>query len=185
MAFDFIAQSIPEVVLVRGPRFGDERGFFSETFREGDFRAGHIPPLVQQNHSRSQKGVLRGLHYQLEPKPLGKLVRCARGAILDVAVDVRMNSPTFGGYVAVELNDGENTMLWVPPGFAHGFLTLSSEADVLYQQSGYWSPEHERSLRWNDPKVGIPWPSQDVQLSDKDAAAPLLDGIETNLMYRG
>ena len=112
-------------------------------------------------------------------------MRCARGAILDVAVDIRKGSPTFGKYVAAELTDGENAMLWVPNGFAHGFLTLSEVADVIYQQSGYWSPDHERSLRWDDPTVAIDWPIKDVQLSGKDAAAPLLPDIETNFSYSG
>lgn len=185
MSFEFIPQTIPEVVLVKGKRFGDHRGFFSETFRAEDFAKGGLPELVQHNHSRSEKGVLRGLHYQLLPQPLGKLVRCARGAILDVAVDVRKGSPTYGGYVSAELSDERNAMLWVPPGFAHGFLTLSEIADVIYMQSGYWSPDHERGLRWNDPTVGIHWPSTDVKLSAKDEAAPLLADVETNFVYPG
>lgn len=185
MPFEFIPQAIPEVLLVKGHRFGDDRGFFAETFRAEEFASAGIPPLVQHNHSRSRRGVLRGLHFQLEPKPLGKLVRCARGAILDVAVDVRRGSPTFGQHVAAELDDETNAMLWVPRGFAHGFLTLSEIADVIYLQSGYWAPDHERSLRWNDPTVGISWPTEDVQLSPKDAAAPLLADIETNFVYRG
>lgn len=180
MSFTFTPQAIPAVQLVEGRRFGDHRGFFSETFRAESFEQGGLPQLVQHNHSRSQKGVLRGLHFQLRPAPLGKLVRCARGAILDVAVDVRRGSSTYGQHVAVELTEEVNAMLWVPEGFAHGFLTLSDVADVIYMQSGYWSPDHERSLRWNDPTVGIPWPTQDVQLSDKDAVAPLLGDIETN-----
>lgn len=183
MPFEFIPQTIPAVLLIKGQRFGDDRGFFSETFRAEDFAEGRLPGLVQHNHSRSQRGVLRGLHYQLQPKPLGKLVRCARGSILDVAVDIRRGSPSYGQHVAVELTDKDNVMLWVPEGFAHGFLTLSEIADVIYMQSGYWSPDHERSLRWNDPTVGIPWPTEDVQLSGKDAAAPLLPDIETNFTY--
>ncbi len=174
---------MPEVLLVEGKRFGDERGFFSETFRADEFTSAGIPPLVQHNHSRSARGVLRGLHFQLIPHPLGKLVRCARGRILDVAVDVRLKSPRFGAHVAVELSDDDNRMLWVPPGFAHGFLTLSEVADVIYLQSDYWAPEFERSLRWDDPDVNIPWPSRDVQLSTKDAAAPLLSDIESNFPY--
>ena len=185
MAFEFIPQSIPDVLLVVGPRFGDHRGFFSETYRLEEFQKAGLPPMMQHNHSRSPRGVLRGLHYQLEPRALGKLVRCARGSILDVAVDVRKNSPTFGRYVAVELNEESNSMLWVPPGFAHGFLSLSEVADCIYMQTGYWSPEHERSLRWDDPTVGIPWPTRDVQLSKKDAEAPLIAEIETNFSYSG
>lgn len=185
MPFEFIPQSIPDVLLVRGSRFGDHRGFFSETFRVEDFEAHGIPTFVQHNHSRSERGVLRGLHYQLLPAPLGKLVRAARGSILDVAVDVRAGSPTYGKHVAAELNDHANEMLWVPPGFAHGLLVLSEVADVVYMQSGYWSPEHERSLRWDDPTVGIEWPIRDVKISDKDGSAPLLADIETNFDYEG
>ncbi|MBX2810452.1 MAG: dTDP-4-dehydrorhamnose 3,5-epimerase [Myxococcales bacterium] len=183
MSFEFIPQSIPDVLIVRGSRFGDHRGFFSETFRSEVFVASGLPQMLQHNHSRSPRGVLRGLHYQLEPRSMGKLVRCARGAIFDVAVDVRKCSPTFGQYVTAELSDEENTMLWVPPGFAHGFLALSELADCIYMQSDYWSPDQERCLRWNDPTVGVPWPIQDVKLSAKDAQAPMLDAIETNFRY--
>ncbi|MEL6184085.1 MAG: dTDP-4-dehydrorhamnose 3,5-epimerase [Myxococcota bacterium] len=183
MPFEFIPQAVPEVLLIKGTRFGDHRGFFSETYRAQDFEAQGIPPLVQHNHSRSERGVLRGLHYQLLPAPLGKLVRAARGSILDVAVDVRTGSPTYGQHVAAALDDTGNEMLWVPPGFAHGFLVTSEIADVVYMQSGYWSPDHERSLRWDDPSVGIEWPIRDVKISEKDAAAPLLPDIETNFNY--
>ncbi len=184
MGFEFIPQEIPEVVLVKADRFGDERGFFTEDYRAEPFKAAGIPELIQHNHSRSARGVLRGLHYQLTAAPLGKLVRCARGKILDVAVDVRKGSPTYGKYVAAELDDSATTMLWVPPGFAHGFATLSEVADVIYKQSGYWSPEHERSLRWDDPTVGIDWSLENPQLSGKDAVAPLLADIETDFVYQ-
>jgi len=178
MGFTETPQSVPDVSLLEGPRFGDSRGFFGEVFRASDFDELGIPPLVQHNHSRSTKGVLRGLHYQLPPAALGKLVRCARGAILDVAVDLRRGSATFGQHVAVELNDEANTMLWIPEGFAHGFLTLSDVADVIYMQSGYWSPDHERAIRWDDPTLAIPWPETNPALSAKDVAAPRLEAAE-------
>ena len=132
---------------------------------------------MQDNHSRSSRGVLRGLHYQLEPEPQGKLVRCPVGAIFDVAVDMRRSSPTFGQWVGAELNAENHQQLWVPVGFAHGFLTLSDHAEVLYKASGFWSKTCERSLRWSDPEVGITWPLDRLAgvaplLADKDAAAP-------------
>jgi dTDP-4-dehydrorhamnose 3,5-epimerase len=179
MKFSATPQSIVDVLLVEGPRFGDDRGFFTEDHREDEFRALGIPPLVQINHSRSERGVLRGLHYQVPPAPLGKLVRCLRGRILDVAVDLRKGSATFGQHVMVELDDRATRFLWVPAGFAHGMLILSEEADVLYKQTGYWSPEHERELRWNCPSLDIPWPKEvDIQVSAKDAAAPGLEEAE-------
>jgi len=178
MAFRDTPQSVPDVLLIEADRFGDERGFFTEIFRKSDFDELGIPPLVQHNHSRSQRGVLRGLHYQLPPAAMGKLVRCARGRILDVAVDLRKGAATFGQHVAVELNDTESKMLWVPEGFAHGFLTLSEVADVIYKQSGYWSPDHERGIRWNDPTLAIPWPEPNPILSKKDVDAPLLADAE-------
>lgn len=178
MGFRGTPQSVPDVLLLEADRFGDERGFFSEVFRQSDFDELGMPPFVQHNHSRSQKGVLRGLHYQLPPAAIGKLVRCARGAILDVAVDLRKGSATFGQHVAVELDDTATKMLWVPEGFAHGFLTLSEVADVIYMQSGYWSAEHERSVRWDDPSLAIPWPEPNPRLSNKDARAPRLEEAE-------
>lgn len=172
---------LAEVLLIRADRFSDSRGFFTEEFRESEMRKAGLPPLVQHNHSRSRSGVLRGLHYQLPPAALGKLIRCIRGEILDVAVDLRKGSATFGQHVAVHLSEAETEMLWLPAGFAHGFLTLSPEADVLYKQSGYWSREHERSIRWNDESLAIPWKDHfdgEIVLSDKDGAAPGLDQAE-------
>lgn len=182
MGFRCERTAIPDVLLIEADRFGDDRGFFTEDFRENVLREMGIPPLVQHNHSRSRRGVLRGLHYQLPPAAMGKLVRCIRGAVLDVAVDLRRGSATFGQHVAMAL-DGEATrMLWVPAGFAHGFLTLSDEADVIYKQTAYWSREHERSVRWNDPALAIPWSAylHDAEpiLSAKDAAAPRLEEAE-------
>ena len=166
-------------LLIRPQVFGDARGFFYESWnqRRFDQAVGQPISFSQDNHSRSSRGVLRGLHYQLEPEPQGKLVRCPVGAILDVAVDLRRSSPTFGQWVGAELSGENHRQLWVPVGFAHGFLTLSESAEVLYKASGFWSKSCERSLRWNDPEVGIIWPLDQLAglaplLADKDAAAP-------------
>jgi dTDP-4-dehydrorhamnose 3,5-epimerase len=155
--------------------FQDERGFFMENWVRRDYAAHGIDAdFVQDNHSRSGPHVLRGLHYQDLTAPMGKLVRCTLGAILDVAVDLRVGSPTFGRWVAEELTEDNKRQLWVPPGFAHGFLTLSERADVQYKCSGYYTPSAEGALRWNDTEVGIEWPVSDPQLSAKDAQAPTL-----------
>lgn len=166
-------------LLIRPQVFGDARGFFYESWnqRRFDQAVGQPISFSQDNHSRSSRGVLRGLHYQLEPEPQGKLVRCPVGAILDVAVDLRRSSPTFGQWVGAELSGENHRQLWVPVGFAHGFLTLSDTAEVLYKASGFWSKTCERSLRWNDPEVGITWPLDRLAgvaplLAEKDAAAP-------------
>ena len=168
-------------LLITPQLFADDRGFFYESWNQRRFDDAVGEPITfsQDNHSRSSRGVLRGLHYQLLPEPQGKLVRCPLGAILDVAVDLRRSSPTFGQWVAAELSAGNHRQLWVPVGFAHGFLTLSDHAEVLYKASGYWSKACERSLRWNDPEVGITWPVEQLGISEpllaaKDAAAPTL-----------
>ncbi|MGF1509077.1 MAG: dTDP-4-dehydrorhamnose 3,5-epimerase [Myxococcota bacterium] len=178
MSFTTTSTTIPDVFIIEGRRFGDDRGFFTEDYREEAFRGMGLPPFVQINHSRSTKDVLRGLHYQLPPAAMGKLVRCVVGRILDVAVDIRKGSATFGQHVAVELGESETRFLWVPAGFAHGFLTLSDRADVMYKQSHYWSPDHERSIRWNDEALAIPWPTSSPVLSGKDAAAPSLEAAD-------
>ena len=188
MPFDFVRLEIPEVILVKPERFSDDRGFFMETYKKSEFeKAGITDEFVQDNHSRSIKGVLRGLHYQLEPKAQGKLIRCIRGRIWDVAVDIRIGSPTFGRYVAVELSEENGFMLWIPKGFAHGFLTLSKEAEVIYKVSGAeYSLEHERSIRWNDPDINVEWPLEgEPVLSPKDRNAPFLKDAEINFYYGG
>ena len=166
--------SIPDVVLIEPKVFGDSRGFFYESFNQQGFEqaTGVQCQFVQDNHSRSSKGVLRGLHYQLPPKAQGKLVRVVRGAVFDVAVDIRRGSPTFGQWAGVELSEDNHRQLWVPPGLAHGFLVLSESADFLYKTTDYYSPEHERSIRWDDPQLAIDWPDPGVakQLSAKDLA---------------
>ncbi|MCP9805811.1 dTDP-4-dehydrorhamnose 3,5-epimerase [Cyanobium sp. T1B-Tous] len=167
--------------LLLTPRvFGDERGFFFESWNQQAFNAAAGDTcFMQDNHSRSSRGVLRGLHYQLPPHPQGKLVRCVVGEIFDVAVDIRRGSTTFGQWVGAHLSAANHQQLWVPAGFAHGFLTLSEQAEVLYKTTDFWSRDCERAIRWDDPQLAIAWPLEALagllpQLSEKDAAAPLL-----------
>jgi dTDP-4-dehydrorhamnose 3,5-epimerase len=175
---EFVPTALPEVLLVRPRVFADARGFFLESWQEGKFAAGGIAShFVQDNHSHSVHGVLRGLHYQIR-QPQGKLVRVVAGAVFDVAVDIRRSSPRFGRWTSVVLSAENHDMLWVPPGFAHGFLVLSASADFLYRCTDYWAPEHERCILWNDPELAIAWPATRVTpiLSAKDASAvPLRD----------
>jgi dTDP-4-dehydrorhamnose 3,5-epimerase len=166
-----VATAIPDVRIVEPRVFGDARGFFLESWNARAFLdAGIDAQFVQDNHSRSQRGVLRGLHYQIEHAQ-GKLVRVTSGEVHDVAVDLRRRSPTFGRSVGVRLSAENKRMLWVPPGFAHGFLVLSEHADFLYKATDYWFPEHERTLLWNDPALAIDWPLDGAPtLAAKDAA---------------
>jgi dTDP-4-dehydrorhamnose 3,5-epimerase len=168
--------AIPDVLVIEPKVFGDERGFFFESFNSQSFRAltGITLEFVQDNHSRSRRNVLRGLHYQIEPKPQGKLVRVVEGAVFDVAVDIRAASVTRGKWVGEILSAENKKQLWIPPGFAHGFLTLSETADFLYKTTQYYSPQHERSVRWNDPTLNVNWPlSGPAIVSEKDSLAPL------------
>jgi dTDP-4-dehydrorhamnose 3,5-epimerase (EC 5.1.3.13) len=179
---DYQPLSIPDVVLLTPKVFGDERGFFMETFRQSDFEA-HCGPyqFVQDNHSKSRQGILRGLHYQLEHTQ-GKLVRVVQGEVFDVAVDLRRSSPTFGQWVGVYLSDQNKQMLWVPPGFAHGFYVTSETAEFVYKCTDYYHPESDQSLRWDDPEIGIEWPlvnGETPLLSDKDRDARLLASAKT------
>lgn len=183
-------------LLMRPQVFGDQRGFFYESWNERRFReellsAGQSLSEVdairfrQDNHSRSTRGVLRGLHYQLPPEPQGKLVRCSLGVIFDVAVDIRRSSPTFGRWVGAELSAENHRQLWVPPGFAHGFLTLTDVAEVQYKASGFWNRTCERSLRWDDPDLAIAWPLalagiSEPLLADKDCNAPMLEALKAS-----
>ena len=178
MAFTFTPYGgLDGLLLVEGKSFPDERGFFMESFRADDWARTGLPPLVQDNFSRSKRGVIRGLHYQKDPQAIGKLVRCARGRIFDVAVDIRRDSPTFGKSASIELDDAGNRMFWIPAGFAHGFCALSAEADVTYKVTGYWAAAVDAGIRWNDPSLGIRWPVEPggAVLTAKDAALPLLE----------
>lgn len=170
MPFISTPTAIPEVLILEPKVFGDARGFFFESFNELDFHkaTGLNVHFVQDNHSKSAKGVLRGLHYQIQ-HPQGKLVRVVQGEVFDVAVDLRKSSPTFGKWVGVLLSQQNHRQLWVPPGFAHGFVVLSESAEFLYKTTDYWFAEHERSLIWNDPEVAVEWPIDFLpQLAAKD-----------------
>ena len=170
--------SLPEVLIIEPRVFGDARGFFTESWNEQVFdqAVGHAVRFVQDNHSRSARGVLRGMHFQLPPHTQGKLVRVVSGAVFDVAVDLRRSSPNFGRWDGIELTADNHRQLWVPPGFAHGFLVLSETADFLYKTTDYYAPQAEGCLRWDDPEVDIDWPDTGVApvLAEKDAKAPLL-----------
>ncbi|OBS31932.1 dTDP-4-dehydrorhamnose 3,5-epimerase [Tepidimonas fonticaldi] len=179
MPYTVTPTAIPGVLILEPKVFGDARGFFFESFHQRDFeQATGLSGIafVQDNHSRSRRGVLRGLHYQLPPHAQGKLVRVARGAVFDVAVDIRRGSPTFGRWVGVELSESNHRQLWIPPGLAHGFLTLTDSADFLYKATDYYAPESERCIRWDDPTIGIEWPSLGMAplLSAKDQAGRAL-----------
>jgi dTDP-4-dehydrorhamnose 3,5-epimerase len=174
------ATAIPEVLLIEPKVFGDERGFFYESFNQRAFNdaTGLVCNFVQDNHSRSTKGVLRGLHYQVQ-NPQGKLVRVVRGSVFDVAVDIRKSSPNFGKWVGVELSEQNHRQLWVPPGFAHGFLVTSDSADFLYKTTDYYAPQFERCIAWDDGAIGIEWPAGlTPQLSAKDSTGLRLGAAE-------
>jgi len=175
-----VETSIPDVLIIEPKVFGDERGFFYESFTAAAFEAatGLKRQFVQDNHSKSQRGVLRGLHYQIQ-QPQGKLVRVVAGEVFDVAVDLRKSSPSFGRWFGTHLSAQNQRQLWIPEGFAHGFVVLSGSAEFLYKTTDYYAPEHERSLLWNDPELGIQWPFDEApQLSAKDQAGKLLRDAE-------
>ncbi|WP_436873652.1 dTDP-4-dehydrorhamnose 3,5-epimerase [Kosakonia sacchari] len=176
-----IKTAIPDVLIFEPKVFGDERGFFFESFNQKIFdeAVGRKVEFKQDNHSQSQKGVLRGLHYQMDPYAQGKLVRCAEGEVFDVAVDLRKGSPTFGKWVGVNLSAENKKQLWIPEGFAHGFLTLSETAQFLYKATNFYAPEFERSILWNDPLISIEWPTSEIpQISLKDRNGTLLTNSE-------
>lgn len=180
MAYSVTATGLPEVLILEPQVFGDDRGFFYESFNQEDFEraTGTSTVFVQDNHSRSVEGVLRGLHYQIQ-RPQGKLVRVVQGSVFDVAVDVRRGSTNFGKWVGVELSALNGRQLWVPPGFAHGFLVLSETAEFLYKTTDYWFAQHERCIAWDDPVLAIEWPLKSApKLSGKDAAGLLLAEAE-------
>ncbi len=172
----FVETRLPGVLVVEPRIHADQRGLFLETNHAETYPARGIgPAFVQDNLSRSRRGVLRGLHYQ-EPKPQGKLIQAVRGRVFDVAVDIRRGSPNFGRWVGIELSEDTLRQIWIPPGFAHGFLTLSEQADLTYKCTGYYAPQCEHGLRWDDPEIGIEWPDLDGPpvVSEKDAGAPTL-----------
>ena len=173
--------AIPDVILLTPEVYSDKRGFFFESYNQQAFKQamGCSPAFVQDNHSKSQRGVLRGLHYQLPPRAQGKLVRVAQGEVFDVAVDIRRSSSHFGQWVGVVLSAENKRQLWIPEGFAHGFLTLSETSEFLYKTTDYYAPEHERSIAWNDPCLGIDWPDVGkLMLSEKDRLSPTIDRAE-------
>jgi dTDP-4-dehydrorhamnose 3,5-epimerase len=177
---NIVTTAIADVLIIEPKVFGDERGFFFESFNQRRFceLTGLTVDFVQDNHSRSVKNVLRGLHYQIQ-QPQGKLVRVVQGTVFDVAVDIRRSSPTFGKHVGVELSADNKRMVWIPPGFAHGFVVLSDSAEFLYKTTDYWNPEFERSIAWNDPAIGIDWPIEGAPtLSKKDLQGKLLAEAE-------
>lgn len=174
MPFDFEPQNIKDVILVKPKVFGDSRGFFMESYKKSEFFANGIDvEFNQDNHSKSSKGVLRGLHYQAAPYGQAKLVRCARGRIYDVAVDIRPDSPTFGKYVKVELSEENKQMLYIPVGFAHGFVALTDDVEILYKASSEYAPQADRGILWNDKDINIDWGIDfEPLLSDKDKVQP-------------
>jgi dTDP-4-dehydrorhamnose 3,5-epimerase len=184
MPFDFQRLEIPGPILVRPKVFGDDRGFFLELYKHSDFvHAGIREHLVQDNYSKSVRGVLRGLHYQKNPKAQGKLVLCLKGKIFDVAVDIRKGSPCYGKWTSVDLSEENRLMLYVPVGFAHGFQVLSDSADVLYKCTEEYSVADDRGIIWNDPDVKIAWPLGGPLLSPKDKIHPLLRDADNNFTF--
>ncbi len=181
MPFQFHPLAIPEVILVEPQRFGDSRGFFMETYQFEMFAANGIAPrFVQDNHSRSARGVLRGLHYQNNPFAQGKLLKVVVGEIFDVAVDIRRGSPTFGQWVGEILSAENGRLLYVPPGFAHGFCVLSETADLIYKTSDYYHPASEKGILWNDAQIGVRWPIANPLLSARDQSLPVLAEADFN-----
>lgn len=184
MPFHFQPLTIPEVILIEPQRVGDTRGFFMETYQYETFAANGIAPrFVQDNHSRSAKGVLRGLHYQKDPVAQGKLLKVVVGEIFDVAVDIRRGSPTFGQWVGEILSAENGRLLYVPPGFAHGFCVLSETADLIYKTTDYYHPESEKGIIWNDAQIGVDWPITTPLLSARDQALPSLTEADFNFRY--
>ena len=184
-ALNVIETSLPGVLVLEPKVYADERGFFMETYHAARFREAGIDAIfVQDNHSRSLRGVLRGLHYQ-EPNPQGKLVRCTKGALFDVAVDIRVGSPHFGKWTSAELTEENKRMLWVPPGFAHGFCALTDIADLVYKVTSLYDAKSDRVILWSDPDLRIAWPIGKPLLSPKDAAAPLLKEAKVLPRFEG
>jgi len=185
MPFEFKRLEIPDVILIKPKVFGDERGFFMETYKRTDFeKAGIRGEFVQDNHSRSRYGVLRGLHFQREPYAQAKIVRAVRGVIYDVAVDLRKDSPTFGKWVGVILSEFNKWQLYIPRGFAHGFVVLSDVADVVYKVDNLYAPDYEGGIIWNDPELDIDWPIDEPIVSEKDRKWPTLkEAVERGWVF--
>jgi len=183
MPFTFTRLIIPEVLLITPRVFDDDRGFFLETYRQSDFMEMGVPPFVQGNHSHSARGVLRGLHYQKPPLAQGKLVTVIAGEVFDVAVDIRRGSATYGQWVGETLSEANHRLLYIPPGFAHGFCVLSDEADIFYQVTAEYSHSHDRGILWNDPDIGVAWPIAAPLLSAKDSRQPRLQDADNDFVY--
>ena len=184
MSFEFEHLAIPDVILVRTKRFPDDRGFFVETYRRDNFKAnGILEIFVQDNHSRSTRGVLRGLHYQKAPRAQGKLIQVIKGEIYDVAVDIRIGSPTYGQSIGIHLSEARSELLYVPPGFAHGFCVLSEVADFTYKCTDTYAPETYRGISWDDPDLDISWPIKNPILSTRDQNLPPLKEADNNFIY--
>jgi dTDP-4-dehydrorhamnose 3,5-epimerase len=184
MPFHFTRLALPEVILVESKTFGDNRGLFKELFQESEFtKNGFDLPFVQDNYSRSTKGVLRGLHYQKNPHAQGKFVSAIQGEIFDVAVDIRKGSPYFGQWVSETLSDENHRMLYIPPGFAHGFCVLSEIGAIMYKVTALYTPESDRGIIWNDPTIGVEWPILNPILSSKDIVQPILENADNNFTY--
>jgi dTDP-4-dehydrorhamnose 3,5-epimerase len=184
MPFTFKRLAISEVMLIEPKVFPDERGFFMETYKYSDFaKMGIKEYFVQDNYSKSSKGILRGLHFQKNPNAQGKLIRCLKGNIFDVVIDIRKGSPAFGKWVGAELSEENNLILYVPSGFAHGFVVLSETACVIYKCTREYSPENDRGIIWNDPDINIHWPIKDPVLSEKDKKHPALKDADINFKY--
>ena len=187
MGFEFEPfKTLPEIVKIQPATYVDERGWFAETYKKSNFAEHGIGyEFVQDSHSRSiVRGVLRGLHYQKEPPAQGKLVQCILGEVFDVAVDIRKGSPTYGRWVSTRLSAKQPAMIWIPPGFAHGVLSMTDEAEITYKVTCEYSAAHDRSIRWNDPAIGIQWPIPNPILSKKDSEAPLLKDADNNLQWK-
>lgn len=185
MPFEFKKTIIEDVILISPKVFGDNRGFFLESYKKSEFLNNGINvDFVQDNHSKSTKGVLRGLHYQTIPKAQAKLVRCSKGKILDIAVDIRKNSSTFGKWVGEILSEENKKMLFIPAGFAHGFVVLSEEAELLYKTTEEYSPQHDKGIKWSDPDINIDWKIDfEPLVSDKDSNLPLLKDIKEEELF--
>ena len=184
MPFRFVSTEIAEVVIIEPRFFPDQRGFFMETYKHSEFTAHGIDEIfVQVNHSRSSKGILRGLHYQKHPKAQGKLVHALAGEIYDVAIDIRQGAPTFGKWVALTLSSENKKMLYVPPGFAHGFCVVSDDAEITYMTTAEYAPECEAGIRWDDPDLAIGWPITTPELSSRDLGWPRLKDADNNFRY--